>query len=1236
MYYDTTANLGRIYAYDRSGSAWKDLKFGNSALIIAANTNATFAGTIGSGAITSTAGIIGTTAKFTGNTIIGTGTSTTSMLNVLPTGELALTLQRLSTTQNHSVVMLFGVNTTNNREKGAIFFKKTGTGHGTGDFIFALNASDGGAAQVSESDEVLRLSPGGAATLAGNLTVTGNFTINGTTTIISTTNLAVSESLIELSNGATTGVNDAGFVIERGSTGDNAIFVWDESADRFITGTTTATGTSTGNLTIAAAPLQTAALASTTGTFSGNLTATNLEINTTNPQVKWIASEGSTDDFRVYIAGSGLLFQNTTDNFTHMTLTHTGYTKFDGNVGIGTASPEVELTIQGDGTSKEDFIRLEDSSASGKFVIGIDSGNSYGYFSNTTNGTAHFVMKTDGKVGIGTTAPSARLHVDATTTVASAFIIRNAYAAGNATGMDINITGSNSGTNTAGFFYAINGTGNKGVYISGTPAAATNWALYSDSAAQSYFSGNVGIGTTTPPAKLTVQGGDIYHFNANARIVVGNSGSANNYGQIGWRNADACFVIHCDGYDNDVILQPATGKVGIGTYSPDANLNLVATNSMPYKQGDANFDTYSTTTSTFSLVRMRKSHSMTEANGATTGASTYYLGAICFQGNSGSGFVNGVQIEGIQTAAISSGNAPSRLRIRISNTGGLVDALLLSPTNATFIGTINSGAITSTGTVAGVAGTFSGAVTGASYTGGAVSGTTGTFSGAVTGTSGTFSARGTMDGLTIPAGAHTYGSDGALKISNPHGGHERWWVDSNNDSQALFKWYAKTGGGSEFTWINRDSTGGTTFSAGITATTGNFSSNLAVAESSSGGSAIAWADTLVLETSGDTGMTILSGASSDGNILFGDSASNNRGRIQYRHASHNDMMLYTDGSVALTLNSSQNATFSGNVGIGAGTGLPLHVKGTGEIQGKFENPSTSTNQYTYLQLKSNAGSGDDSYLWFDRASGTADALIGMRDGNLVFITNRAGPHTDNERLVIDTSGNASFASDITLSSATGLIHIGNRFRLYADNSNNDAWIGIGSNLDTLKIGDADFATPWLTIESPGLATFAKAVKINGGSHTAGKFGVVASTTAGDGSSGGHFLNESTSGYQGRAVYASSSGVFSIGMGVYAASSGATTNYALYCGGGDVYITNNVGIGTLTPDYKLQVDGDIAPETTNTHDLGSITKRWANVYAGDLHLKNEVGDWTVEEGEEELFLHNNLTGKKYAIMMREVE
>ena len=124
---------------------------------------------------------------------------------------------------------------------------------------------------------------GTQTTFPGNVTVSGNFTVSGTTTTISTTNSVISDNLIELNNGAGSNANDSGIVIERGSTGDNAIMAWDESADGFIVGTTEATGTGTGNLTIAAAPFQASAITGTTGTFTGLLATNNkLLIDTAN------------------------------------------------------------------------------------------------------------------------------------------------------------------------------------------------------------------------------------------------------------------------------------------------------------------------------------------------------------------------------------------------------------------------------------------------------------------------------------------------------------------------------------------------------------------------------------------------------------------------------------------------------------------------------------------------------------------------------------------------------------------------------------------------------------------------------------------------------------------------------------------------------------------------------------------------------------------------------------------
>ena len=97
-------------------------------------------------------------------------------------------------------------------------------------------------------------------TTTGNVTVGGNLTINGTTTTVATTNMVVADNLIELNNGASSNSNDSGIVIERGSTGDNAIFMWDESADTFVLGTTTATGSSTGNLSVTDGALQAGSL----------------------------------------------------------------------------------------------------------------------------------------------------------------------------------------------------------------------------------------------------------------------------------------------------------------------------------------------------------------------------------------------------------------------------------------------------------------------------------------------------------------------------------------------------------------------------------------------------------------------------------------------------------------------------------------------------------------------------------------------------------------------------------------------------------------------------------------------------------------------------------------------------------------------------------------------------------------------------------------------------------------
>ena len=142
-----------------------------------------------------------------------------------------------------------------------ILLKDDGTQYG------ALTNSSGELVVKSGSTTALTFS-GANLTSSGNLVVGGNLTVNGSTTTVNSTNTTLDDNLLELNSGATSNANDTGIIMERGSTGDNAIIAWDESADKFVVGTTTATASDTGNLSITTGTL----LANIEGNVTGNVT----------------------------------------------------------------------------------------------------------------------------------------------------------------------------------------------------------------------------------------------------------------------------------------------------------------------------------------------------------------------------------------------------------------------------------------------------------------------------------------------------------------------------------------------------------------------------------------------------------------------------------------------------------------------------------------------------------------------------------------------------------------------------------------------------------------------------------------------------------------------------------------------------------------------------------------------------------------------------------------------------
>ena len=73
---------------------------------------------------------------------------------------------------------------------------------------------------------------------------------------------------------------------------------------------------------------------------------------------------------------------------------------------------------------------------------------------------------------------------------------------------------------------------------------------------------------------------------------------------------------------------------------------------------------------------------------------------------------------------------------------------------------------------------------------------------------------------------------------------------------------------------------------------------------------------------------------------------------------------------------------------------------------------------------------------------------------------------------------------------------------------------------------------------------------------------------------------------------------------------------------------------------------VLPNADDAQDLGSGTKQWRDIYTGDINLNNtktrdnEVdgtrGSWTIQEGEENLFILNRLNGKKYKFNLEEIK
>ena len=286
----------------------------------------------------------------------------------------------------------------------------------------AVNLDDGGDGAIdgcviggntAAAGNFTDLDATGALTVGGNTTVTGNLTVNGTTSTVATTNTVIADNILELNNGISASTNDAGLIIERGSTGNNACMIWDESADAFVFGTTTATGADkSGGLTIAGGEIQSA-----TGTFTNvdgivgaNTAAAGTFTNLTSTGNTLIGNaSGDTLGFHpaAWTLNNAVTITGTWTNLGAVTTVDINGGTVDGaNIGAASAGTGAFTTLAASGAVSLDggAFTFNDASAD------LD-------FRCETNGNANtfFLDGGNDRVGIKTASPSYDLDIASST-----------------------------------------------------------------------------------------------------------------------------------------------------------------------------------------------------------------------------------------------------------------------------------------------------------------------------------------------------------------------------------------------------------------------------------------------------------------------------------------------------------------------------------------------------------------------------------------------------------------------------------------------------------------------------------------------------------------------------------------------------------------------------------------------------------------------------------------------------